>query len=99
MAEVRFVDAQQQPLELPKTDTVKNAIAATNKWAADNDLELALALENDARLYIHLGGIRLHNWVDMKFINDGDVDSILEQLDYARFEYRRSASGYGKFDR
>jgi hypothetical protein len=99
VADIRFTDAQQQPLELPKTDAVKTAIAAAQHWADDNSLELSFALENDGRLYIHLGGIRLSNWLDMKFVNEGDVDSMLEALDYARFEYRRSASGYGKFDR
>ncbi|NJK44258.1 MAG: hypothetical protein HC933_08205 [Pleurocapsa sp. SU_196_0] len=99
MADIHFTDAQQQPLELPDTDAVQQSIAAAQNWADDNSLELSFALESDGRLYIHLGGIRLNNWLDMKFVNEGDVDSILEALDYARFEYRRSASGYGKFDR
>lgn len=99
MATVEFLGADQQPLELPQTEPVQHALDAASKWATDNDLEVKFALEGDQRLYIHLGGIRLNNWVDLKLVTDGDTHAILEQLDYARFEYRRSASGYGKFDR
>jgi hypothetical protein len=99
MADIHFLDAKQKPLELPKTDAVKSAVAAADKWADDNNLDVSFALEEDQHLHIHLGGVRLSNWIDLKFITEGDVHSLLEQLDYARFEYRRNASGYGKFDR
>ncbi len=99
MATVEFLDANQQPLQLPQTDAVKNATATATRWAQENDLEVKFALEGEDRLYIHLGGIRLNNWVHLKMVTDGDAHGMLEQLDYARFEYRRSASGYGKFDR
>lgn len=99
MATIQFLNSDQQPLELPQTEGVQHAMTAASKWAEDNKLEVMFALEGDERLYIHLGGIRLNNWVHLQLVTDGDTQGILEQLDYARFEYRRSASGYGKFDR
>ena len=99
MATISFQNTDLEPLQLPQTEAVKNVTSAAEKWAEENQLEVAFALEGEDRLYIHLGGIRLNNWVDLKLITDGDTGSVLEQLDYARFEYRRSASGYGKFDR
>ena len=99
MATVQFLTSDQQPLELPQTEAVQHVTAAASKWAVENALEVMFALEGDERLYIHLGGIRLNNWVNLQLVTDGDTQGILEQLDYARFEYRRSASGYGKFDR
>lgn len=99
MATIQFLGSDQQPLELPQTEGVQQTIAAVSKWADENALEVMFALEGDGRLYIHLGSIRLNNWVNLQLVTDGDTQGILEQLDYARFEYRRSASGYGKFDR
>jgi hypothetical protein len=99
VAIISFQNTDQEPLQLPQTPAVKSVTDAAEKWAEENQLEVAFALESEDRLYIHLGRIRLNNWVDLKLITDGDADSVLEQLDYARFEYRRSASGYGKFDR
>lgn len=99
MATIQFLGTDQRPLELPQNEGVQHAITAASKWAEENELEVMFALEGDERLYIHLGGIRLNNWVDLKLVTDGDTHAMLEQLDYARFEYRRSASGYGKFDR
>ena len=99
MATIKFLGTDQKPLELSQTEGVQHAIAAASKWAEENALEVMFALEGDERLYIHLGGIRLNNWVNLKVVTDGDTHAMLEQLDYARFEYRRSASGYGKFDR
>ena len=99
MATITFLSADQQPLELPQTEPVRHAMEAASHWATDNDLEVKFALEGEQRLYIHLGGIRLNNWVNLSVITSGDTHAMLEQLDYARFEYRRSASGYGKFDR
>ena len=99
MATIKFLGTDQKPLELPQAEGVQHALAAATHWAEENELEVMFALEGDERLYIHLGGIRLNNWVNLQLVTDGDTQGILEQLDYARFEYRRSASGYGKFDR
>ena len=99
MATIKFLGTDQKPLELPKTEGVQHAMTAASKWADENALEVMFALEGEERLYIHLGGIRLNNWVNLKVVTDGETHAMLEQLDYARFEYRRSASGYGKFDR
>jgi hypothetical protein len=99
MATVEFLDGNQKPLKLAPSEHLKRATDAAMHWATENSLDVKFALEGVDRLYIHLGGIRLNNWVHLKLITEGDTHAILEQLDYARFEYRRSASGYGKFDR
>ncbi|MFN3267167.1 MAG: hypothetical protein ACK41E_10070 [Deinococcales bacterium] len=97
MATVTFLQ-NNKPLKLENLEAASATIAA---WAESNGFsEIVLHLEAEHKLLVQIGSESpLSSWIDLGAVRRNDSETLTEQLDFARGEYRRRMAGYGKFDR
>ncbi|MBB6097596.1 hypothetical protein HNR42_001013 [Deinobacterium chartae] len=104
MAKVEFRD-HERSIQLgaaAQGAQVQEVVARVIQWADANQYErVVFWREQDApqKLFVQLGDDRLSYWVPESLFLEGRVDEIEPQLDYARGAQRRTAAGYGDFDR
>ena len=64
---------------------------------------LAVPQRRDAddahKLWVQLGEDRLNYWIHDSTFTEGKHETVEMQMDYARGAQRRSAAGFGKFDK
>lgn len=97
MATITFLK-NNQPLEL---ENIAVALGIIQNWADRNEftsLTLHLESENKLRLQLEDEAVLSH-WLDLATLHGDDSEIIEQQLDFAKLEYRRRLSGFGRFDR
>jgi hypothetical protein len=97
---IEFVK-NDQPLALPKTTEVEQAVSCIQAWAKHNEFQkIKLRLEDEPKLFVQFDeASTLSSWIDLSAVTRGDTEALEEQLDFARGEFRRRAAGYSQFDR
>jgi hypothetical protein len=97
MATITFLQNKQ----VLKLENIAVALQTIEHWAERNGFEsITLHLESEHKLMVQLGTeALLSSWVDLTAVQNNDAETLDDQLDFARGEYRRRMAGYGKFDR
>ncbi len=102
MAEIKFIDesnGEEFKITSPNTTKVLDDIQA---WAKLNEFEHIAFWrdpEDENKLWVQLGDDRLNYWIHASTFTEGKHETVEMQMDYARGAQRRSAAGYGKFDK
>lgn len=71
-------------------------------WAATNQFEVVTFWrdpEDEHKFWVQLGDDRLNYWIHDSTFTEGKHETVEMQMDYARGAQRRSAAGFGKFDK
>ncbi|AXG99874.1 hypothetical protein DVJ83_12925 [Deinococcus wulumuqiensis] len=102
MADIKFMnesDGQEFQMIHPRSARVLQDIRA---WAAGNGFGRVVFWRDadDAhKLWVQLGDDRLNYWIHDSTFTEGKHETVEMQMDYARGAQRRSAAGFGKFDK
>lgn len=102
MAEIKFMteaDGREFQMAHPKAARVIQDIEA---WAQRNDFETVTFWRDEGdehKLWVQLGQDRLNYWIHASTFTEGKHETVEMQMDYARGAQRRSAAGFGKFDK
>ena len=97
MATVEFRNKQDgQLIEQSGAARVEKII---RNWAERNEFDRVVLSRDGDKLWVQLGDEELNYWMPSHVLNDGREEELEMQLDYARGAQRRSAAGYGKFDK
>ncbi|BBN95647.1 MULTISPECIES: hypothetical protein [Deinococcus] len=102
MVEIKFrneADGQEFQMTHPKAARVLSDIQT---WAQRNAFEHVAFWrdpEDQHKLWVQLGDDRLNYWIHDSTFTEGKHETVEMQMDYARGAQRRSAAGYGKFDK
>ncbi|WP_161882391.1 hypothetical protein [Deinococcus alpinitundrae] len=102
MTEILFRnEADGSPFQMtqPKAARVLDDV---QQWAENNGFAQVTFWRDadDANKYwVQLGDDKLNYWIHETTFSEGKHQDVEMQLDYARGAQRRSAAGYGKFDK
>lgn len=102
MVAIKFLnesDGQEFQMTHPKAGRVLQDIQS---WAQANEFDRVAFWrdpEDENKLWVQLGDDRLNYWIHLSTFTEGKHDTVEMQMDYARGAQRRSAAGYGKFDK
>lgn len=97
-----FNEADGKEFSLSGHAKAAQVISDIQKWAQANSVD-SVTFWRDAedahKLWVQLGEDRLNYWIHDSTFTEGKHDTVEMQMDYARGAKRRSAAGYGKFDK
>lgn len=102
MIDIKFLnesDGQEFRMTHPKAERVLKDI---QQWAQANEFEQVAFWrdhEDEHKLWVQLGADRLNYWIHDSTFTEGKHETVEMQMDYARGAARRSAAGFGKFDK
>ena len=102
MAEVQFRNEQDGSEFQMTHPRAARVLADVRTWADRNGfvhVTFWRDLDDGHKLWVQLGEDRLNYWIHDSTFTEGKHETVEMQLDYARGAQRRSAAGYGKFDK
>ena len=102
MADIKFRnESDGSEFQMPHPKAVR-VLADVSAWAQKNGFEHVVFWrdpEDEHKFWVQLGADKLNYWIHDSTFTDGKHETVEMQMDYARGAQRRSAAGYGQFDK